>query len=105
MLLALGARSYDEALAEHVAGLFHSVLERRGAGPEEAALAIGAPADTWQAAGPGLRRVRRSAGAATALPVRRWYLIEPRRTTGRAWLQPCPRRARAQATTSGISSQ
>jgi PucR family transcriptional regulator, purine catabolism regulatory protein len=73
VLLALGARSYDEALAEHVAGLFHSVLERRGAGPEEAALAIGAPADTWQAAGPGLRRVRRSAGAATALPVRRWY--------------------------------
>jgi PucR family transcriptional regulator, purine catabolism regulatory protein len=73
VLLALGARAYDEALAEHVAGLFHSVLERRGAGPEEAALAIGAPADTWQAAGPGLRRVRRSAGAATALPVRRWY--------------------------------
>jgi PucR family transcriptional regulator, purine catabolism regulatory protein len=73
VLLALGARAYDEAVAEHVAGLFHSVLERRGAGPEEAALAIGAPADTWQAAGPGLRRVRRSAGAATALPVRRWY--------------------------------
>jgi purine catabolism regulator len=73
VLLALGARAYDEALAEHVAGLFHSVLERRGAGPEEAALAIGAPADTWQAAGPGLRRVRRSAGAATALPARRWY--------------------------------
>jgi purine catabolism regulator len=73
VLLALGARSYDEALAEHVAGLFHSVLERRGAGPEEAALAIGAPADTWLAAGPGLRRVRRSAGAATALPPRRWY--------------------------------
>ncbi len=73
VLLALGARAYDEALAEHVAGLFHSVLERRGAGPEEAALAIGAPADTWLAAGPGLRRVRRSAGAATALPPRRWY--------------------------------
>ena len=73
VLLALGARSYDEALAEHVAGLFHSVLERRGAGPEDAALAIGAPADTWLAAGPGLRRVRRSAGAATALPPRRWY--------------------------------
>ena len=33
VLLALGARSYDEALAEHVAGLFHSVLERRGGGP------------------------------------------------------------------------
>jgi PucR family transcriptional regulator, purine catabolism regulatory protein len=73
VLLALGTRSYDEALAEHVAGLFHGVLERRGAGPEESALAIGAPADTWLAAGPGLRRVRRSAGAATALPVRRWY--------------------------------
>ncbi len=73
VLLALGARSYDEALADHVAGLFHGVLERRGAGPEEAALAIGAPADTWLAVGPGLRRVRRSAGAATALPVRRWY--------------------------------
>ena len=73
VLLALGARSYDEALAEHVAGLFHSVLERRAAGPDDAALAIGAPADTWLAAGPGLRRVRRSAGAATALPPRRWY--------------------------------
>jgi purine catabolism regulator len=73
VLLALGARSYDEALAEHVAGLFHAVLERRGAGPEEAALAIGAPAETWLAAAPGLRRVRRSAGAATALPARRWY--------------------------------
>ncbi len=73
VLLALGARVYDEALAEHVAGLFHSVLERRGAGPEVAALAIGAPAGTWGAAGQGLRRVRRSAGAATALPPRRWY--------------------------------
>ena len=73
VLLALGARAYDEALAEHVAGLFHGVLERRGAGPDEAALAIGAPADTWLAAGPGLRRVLRSAGAATALPTRRWY--------------------------------
>ena len=73
VLLALGARSYDEALAEHVAGLFHGVLERRGAGPEDAALAIGAPAETWTAAGQGLRRVRRSAGAATALAPRRWY--------------------------------
>jgi len=73
VLLALGARAYDEALAEHVAGLFHGVLERRGAGAEEAALAIGAPAETWAAAGQGLRRVRRSAGAATALPPRRWY--------------------------------
>src|SRR5918999_621145 len=63
VLLALGARSYDEALAEHVAGLFHGVLERRGDGSQDAALAIGAPADTWAAAGQGLRRVRRSAGA------------------------------------------
>jgi purine catabolism regulator len=73
VLLALGGRSYDEALAEHVAGLFHGVLERRSAGIEVAALAIGAPAETWAAAGQGLRRVRRSAGAATALPPRRWY--------------------------------
>ena len=73
VLLALGGRSYDEALAEHVAGLFHGVLERRGAGVEVAALAIGAPAESWTAAGQGLRRVRRSAGAATALPPRRWY--------------------------------
>ncbi|HEY7074519.1 MAG TPA: PucR family transcriptional regulator [Solirubrobacteraceae bacterium] len=73
VLLALGGRSYDEALAEHVAELFHGVLERRSAGFEDAALAIGAPADTWAAAGQGLRRVRRSAGAATALPARRWY--------------------------------
>ena len=73
VLLALGGRSYDEALAEHVAGLFHGVLERRGAGVEVAALAIGAPADDWAAAGQGLRRVRRSAGAATSLPARRWY--------------------------------
>ena len=73
VLLALGPRVYDEALAEHVAGLFHSVLDRRGAGSDIAALAIGAPADTWAAAGQGLRRVRRSAGAATALPAKRWY--------------------------------
>jgi purine catabolism regulator len=73
VLLALGGRSYDEVLAEHVAGLFHAVLERRGAGVEVAALAIGAPADDWAAAGQGLRRVRRSAGAATALGARRWY--------------------------------
>jgi PucR family transcriptional regulator, purine catabolism regulatory protein len=73
VLLALGGRSYDEALAEHVAGLFGAVLERRGVGVEVAALAIGAPADDWAAAGQGLRRVRRSAGAATALPARRWY--------------------------------
>ena len=73
VLLALGGRVYDEALAEHIAGLFHGVLERRGAGVEVAALAIGAPADTWAAVGQGLRRVRRSAGAATALAPRRWY--------------------------------
>jgi len=73
VLLALGSRSYDEALADHVATLFHGVLERRGAGPEQAALAIGAPADSWAAGGQGLRRVRRSAGAATALGPRRWY--------------------------------
>ncbi|HEX2409547.1 MAG TPA: PucR family transcriptional regulator [Solirubrobacteraceae bacterium] len=73
VLLALGSREYDEALAEHVASLFHGVLERVGSGPDDAALAIGAPAATWAAAGQGLRRVRRSAGAATALPVRRWH--------------------------------
>ncbi len=73
VLLALGGRAYDEALAEHVAGLFHGVLERRGLGAQDAALAIGAPVEGWTAAGPGLRRVRRSAGAATALPPRRWY--------------------------------
>ncbi len=73
VLLALGSRNHDEPLLEHVAGLFHGVLERRGAGPGMAALAIGAPARTWAEAGAGLRRVRRSAGAATALPVRRWY--------------------------------
>jgi PucR family transcriptional regulator, purine catabolism regulatory protein len=73
LLLALGAREYDAALCEHVAHLFHGVLERRGLGPEDAALAIGAPAATWTAAGPGLRRVRRSAGAATALAPARWH--------------------------------
>ena len=31
------------------------------------------PPSTWVAAGQGLRRVRRSAGAATALPVARWH--------------------------------
>ena len=65
MLFALGARGYDAALAEHVATLFHGALDRHGLGPADAALAIGAPADTWAAAGQGLRRVRRSAGAAT----------------------------------------
>lgn len=73
MLIALGTRGYDEALAEHLAEIFHAVLERRGLGADDAALAIGGPAATWEAAGQGLRRVRRSAGAATALPVARWY--------------------------------
>jgi len=73
VLLALGGRVYDDALAEHVAGLFHGVLERRGLGPQDAALAIGAAVEDWVAAGPGLRRVRRSAGAATGLPPRRWH--------------------------------
>ncbi len=74
VLLALGGRAYDDGLAEHVAGLFHGALERRGlGGPRAAALAIGAPVEGWSAAGPGLRRVRRSAGAATALEPRRWY--------------------------------
>ena len=73
VLVALGGRAYDEALAEHLAGLFHGALERRGLGAQDAALAIGAPVDDWAAAGLGLRRVRRSAGAATGLPPRRWY--------------------------------
>ena len=73
MLLALGGRAYDEALADHIAGLFHGVLERRGLGPRDAALAIGAPVDGWAAVGAGLRRVRRSAGAATALDPARWH--------------------------------
>src|SRR4051812_32769543 len=70
VLLSLGGRAYDTALAEHVAGLFHGVLERRGLGPEDAALAIGAPVEDWAAAGPGLRRGRGAARAAGALPPR-----------------------------------
>jgi purine catabolism regulator len=73
MLLSLGSRGYDEALVEHVAHLFHGALDRHGLGPVDAALAVGGPADTWATAGQGLRRVRRSAGAATALPVARWH--------------------------------
>src|SRR3954454_24289902 len=73
VLLGLGSRDYDAALAEHVAHLFHGALDRHGLGPGDAALAIGGPADSWTAAGPALRRVRRSAGAATALPVARWH--------------------------------
>jgi purine catabolism regulator len=73
VLLALGGRAYDDALAEHVAELFHGALGRRGLGPDDVALAIGAPIDGWPAVGAGLRRVRRSAGAATALETRRWH--------------------------------
>src|SRR4051812_28434191 len=73
VILGLGPREYDAALAEHVAQLFHGALDRHGLGPADAALAIGGPADSWLAAGPALRRVRRSAGAATALPVARWH--------------------------------
>jgi purine catabolism regulator len=72
-LLSLGGRAYDEELAEHVAGLFSGALQRRGLGPQDAALAIGGPASDWDAAGQGLRRVRRSAGAATALAPRLWF--------------------------------
>ena len=63
----------EAALAEHVAQVFHGALDRHGLGPEDAALAIGGPADTWVTAGQALRRVRRSAGAATALPIARWH--------------------------------
>ncbi len=73
ILLAIGPREYDAALAEHVAHLFHGALDRHGLGPQEAALAIGGPAASWAAAGQSLRRVRRSAGAATGLPVARWH--------------------------------
>src|SRR3954452_11310731 len=73
VILGLGPREYDAALAEHVAQLFHGALDRHGLGPGDAALAIGGPADSWVDAGPALRRVRRSAGAATALPVARWH--------------------------------
>ena len=73
MLLALGSRAYDRALAEHVSQLFHGALDRHGLGPQDAALAIGGPATSWGAAGHGLRRVQRSAGAATGLPPARWH--------------------------------
>jgi PucR family transcriptional regulator, purine catabolism regulatory protein len=73
ILLSLGVREYDAALAEHVAHLFHAALERHGLGPQDAALAIGGSCASWAAAGQALRRVRRSAGAATALPVARWH--------------------------------
>jgi purine catabolism regulator len=73
ILLSLGARGYDAALVEHVAHLFHGALDRHGLGPQDAALAIGGVAASWVAAGQALRRVRRSAGAATGLPVARWH--------------------------------
>src|SRR4029079_9202253 len=41
IVLGLGPRDYDAALAEHVAHLFHGALDRHGLGPDEAALAIG----------------------------------------------------------------
>src|SRR3954469_4324248 len=47
ILLSLGGRAYDDALAEHVAALFHGALERRGLGPDDASLAIGAPVEDW----------------------------------------------------------
>ena len=74
VLLALGGRAYDEALAEHVAGLFHGVLERRGlgaagrgAGDRRAGRRLGAPP------GRGCGGCGAPPGAATALPPRRWY--------------------------------
>src|SRR3954447_6363499 len=84
ILLSIGPREYDAALAEHVAHLFHGALDRHGLGPDEAPPARGRPAGIWGAGGEGagrgwvaagqaLRRVRRSAGAATALPVARWH--------------------------------
>jgi len=73
IVLALGSRGYDAALAEHVAHLFHGALDRHGLGPRDATLAIGGPTDSWVAAGQALRRVRRSAGAATAMPAARWH--------------------------------
>src|SRR3954449_116254 len=73
VLLGLGSRGYDAGLAEHVAHLFHGALDRHGLGPADAALAIGGAAASLVAAGQALRRVRRSAGAATGLPVARWH--------------------------------
>src|SRR4051812_3706914 len=68
ILLSIGPREYDAALAEHVAHLFHGALDRHGLGPDEAALAIGGPAGTRAAAGPALRRVPRPAGGAARAP-------------------------------------
>ncbi len=58
VLLSLGSREYDEALAEHVAALFHGVLERRGLGPRRGGAGHrGAGRDV------GLRRPGPAAGA------------------------------------------
>ena len=54
ILLALGARGYDAALAEHVAHLFHGALDRHGLGPGgRGAGDRRRPPTTWAAAGQG----------------------------------------------------
>ena len=53
VLLALGARGYDEALVEHVAHLFHGALDRHGLGPADAALAVGGVRGLVGRGGPG----------------------------------------------------
>src|SRR4051794_2171272 len=68
VLLSLGGRSFDEALAEHVAGLFHTVLERRGAGVEVAALAIGGAPRALHPGRPGARRRGRPGRARPGAP-------------------------------------
>ena len=73
MLFALGARGYDAALAEHIATLFHGALDRHGLGPATRRWRSARPPTPGRRAGQGLRRVRRSAGAATSLPVARWH--------------------------------
>src|SRR3954466_5826870 len=86
ILLAIGPREYDAALAEHVAHLFHGALDRHGLGPDEAALAIGGSAGTWAAGRQALRGVRRSAGAAGGVP-------RPGGRRARAPRRPLARRA------------
>ena len=74
ILLALGSRGYDAALAEHVAHLFHGALDRHGLGPGGRRAGDRRRRRTrGSRRGRALRRVRRSAGAATALPVARWH--------------------------------